>query len=301
MHVLVTGSSGLVGSALVSFLAQGGHSVRRLRRGSASLSRPDTAFWNPTDGTLAEGALEGVDAVVHLAGENIAGGRWTDARKREIRASRVEGTRRLCEALVAARPAPRTLVAASAIGFYGDRGDETLDESAAPGVGFLPDVCQEWEAAVAPARAGGMRVVNLRIGIVLAADGGALAKMLMPFKLGVGGIIGSGQQFMSWIVLDDLVRVIQAALTDDGMAGPVNAVAPGAVTNREFTRTLGRVLGRPTVFPMPAFGARLAFGEMADALLLASSRVTPKTLDERGFEFTYGTLEGGLRHVLDRG
>jgi uncharacterized protein (TIGR01777 family) len=299
--VLVTGSSGLVGSALTARLEDGGHSVRRLRRGASVTSDPSTTSWNPEDGTLADGALDGVDAVVHLAGENIAGGRWTAQRKAAIRVSRVEGTRRLSEALANSASPPRVLVCASAIGFYGDRGDQRLDESAVPGTGFLPDVCLEWEAAVAPAREAGIRVVNLRIGVVLTADGGALAKMLTPFKLGVGGIIGAGQQYMSWIALDDLLGVVLHILDDDEMSGPVNAVTPEAVTNHVFTKTLGHVLGRPTVFPMPAFAARLVFGEMADALLLASSRVVPMRLTERGFECVHPELEGALRHVLRRG
>ena len=300
MRVLMTGSSGLVGAALTTRLEGEGHTVRRLLRRAPATSDPSTTWWNPADGTLADGALDGVDAVVHLAGENIAGGRWTEKRKAEIRASRVDGTRRLSEALAKVSSRPRVLVSASAIGFYGDRGDERLDESAAAGAGFLSDVCREWEAAIAPARDGGIRVVNLRIGIVLTAAGGALAKMLTPFKLGVGGTIGSGQQYMSWITLDDLVGVVLHALSGDEMSGPVNAVAPEAVTNRVFTKTLGQVLGRPTIFPMPAFAARVAFGEMADALLLASSRVVPARLAERGFQCAHPELEGALQHVLGR-
>ena len=298
MNVLVSGSSGLIGSALVPALSADGHAVRRLRR--APGSGADATSWNPDDGTFAEGALDGLDAVVHLAGENIAGGRWTASRKSRIRDSRVEGTRRLCAALAALETPPRVLVAASAIGFYGDRGDALLDESAAPGIGFLPEVSRSWEAAAAPAREAGIRVVHLRIGIVLSPAGGALGQMLLPFKLGVGGVLGSGDQYMSWIALDDLVGIVRHALADESLSGPVNAVAPRAVTNREFTRTLGQVLRRPTILPAPAFALRIALGEMADALLLASTRVDPAALRGGSFEFRHPELDGALRQVLDR-
>ena len=297
MNVLLTGSSGLIGSALAPALAGDGHQVRRLRR--APSAGPDEASWNPADGTFASGALDGIDAVVHLAGENIAGGRWTAARKARIRDSRVDGTRRLCEALAALDTPPRVLVAASAIGYYGDRGDELLDESAAPGTGFLPAVSRSWEGAAAPARDAGIRVVHLRIGIVLSPAGGALAQMLLPFRLGVGGVLGSGDQYMSWIALDDVVGVVRHALADESLSGPVNTVAPQAVTNREFTRTLGKVLRRPTILPAPAFALRVALGEMADALLLASTRVDPAALRATTFEFQHPQLDGALRQLLD--
>lgn len=296
MNVLVTGSSGLVGSALAPALAADGHQVRRLRRAPAT--GPDATSWNPADGTFAPGALDGIEAVVHLAGENIAGGRWTAGRKARIRDSRVDGTRRLCDALAALDTPPRVLVAASAIGFYGDRGDELLDEGAPPGTGFLPEVSRAWEAAAAPARAAGVRVVTLRIGIVLSPAGGALGQMLLPFRLGVGGVLGSGDQYMSWIAIDDVVGIVRHALADDALSGAVNAVAPRAVTNREFTRTLGKVLRRPTILPAPAVAMRLALGEMADALLLASTRVDPAVLRSTAFEFRHPELEGALRHVL---
>ena len=301
MKVAVTGATGLIGSALVPFLRSGGHEAAPLPRLSASgRGGGDDPSWDPATGALSDGALDGVDAVVHLAGENIAGGRWTAARKARIRDSRVDGTRRLAEALAALPQPPRTLVAASAIGFYGDRGDEELDESSAPGPGFLPEVCQAWEAAAAPAREAGMRVVHLRIGIVLTPAGGALAQMLFPFRMGAGGVIGSGRQYMSWVALDDVLGGIQHALCTDGLNGPVNMVAPNPATNTEFTKTLGRVLRRPTILPLPAFGARLAFGEMADALLLASTRVDPARLREGGYDFGYPSLEDALRHVLGR-
>ena len=212
--------------------------------------------------------------------------------------ARVDGTRRLCEALAGLESPPKVLVAASALGYYGDRGNELLDESALPGTGFLPELCQAWEAAVAPARERGIRVVHLRTGIVLSPLGGALGQMLLPFKLGVGGVVGSGDQFMSWISPDDMLGITLRALTDDQIRGPVNAVAPHSVTNREFTKTLGKVLRRPTVVPLPAFAARLAFGEMADALLLSSTRVDPAVLRAAGFEFAHPNLEDALRHVM---
>ncbi len=295
MNVLMTGSSGLVGSALTGFLTSGGHQVRRLLRSPGTGA--NTTSWNPLDGTFAKGALDGIDAVVHLAGESIASGRWTEARKARIRDSRVVGTRNLCEALAKMETPPKVLVAASALGFYGDRGDELLDESASPGTGFLPDVCQGWEDASTPARERGIRVVHLRMGIVLKA---LLSQMLLPFKLGGGGVLGSGDQYISWVTLDDALGIVLHLLTDEGISGPVNAVAPNPVTNRELTKTLGRVIHRPTVIPMPAFAARLLFGEMADALLLSSTRVDPAVLREAGFEFSHPRLEEALRHVLGR-
>ena len=297
MRIGVTGAGGLVGSALLPVLADAGHEAVGLRRGSAAAAGPPG--WDPATGQVAAGG-GALDAVVHLAGENIAGGRWNAARKARIRDSRVEGTRRLCEGLAGLDPRPAFLVAASAVGFYGDRGGERLDESSPAGSGFLADVCQEWEEAAAPAREAGIRVVHLRIGIVLTPAGGALGQMLPPFRLGVGGVIGSGRQFMSWIALDDVARAVLHAADADGLEGPVNAVAPHPVTNAEFTKTLGRVLRRPTVLPMPAFGARLAFGEMADALLLGGARVEPSRLLKTGFEFGHPDLEGALRHLLGR-
>ena len=294
MRIGVTGATGLVGSALLPVLTDAGHEAVGLRRGGADAGAAPS--WDPSGGRVA--AAGPLDAVVHLAGENIAGGRWSAARKARIRDSRVEGTAALCRGLAALDPRPATLVCASAVGFYGDRGDERLDESSPAGSGFLADVCQEWEAAAAPARDAGIRLVHLRIGIVLTPAGGALGQMLLPFKMGVGGVIGSGRQFMSWIALDDLTAAILHAAVTEGLEGPVNAVAPNPASNTEFTKTLGRVLGRPTILPMPAFGARLAFGEMADHLLLGGARVEPTRLEETGFEFGYPDLEGALRHLL---
>ena len=296
MKILVTGASGLVGSALVPFLEAGGHEVARLGR---SAPADGDVRWDPDAGVLDAGALEGFDGVVHLAGENIASGRWTEARKRRIRESRVNGTRLLTETLARLERRPRVLVSASAIGFYGDRGEEELTEGSEPGAGFLSEVCREWEAATEAAEGKGVRVVHARLGVVLSKDGGALAKMLTPFRLGAGGNIGNGRQYMSWITLDDTVAAIGHLLAAESAAGAVNVVAPAPVTNGEFTRTLGRVLRRPTLFPMPGFAARLAFGEMADALLLASTRVKPARLMESGYAFRHGSLEEGLRHILD--
>ena len=237
---------------------------------------------------------------MHLAGENIAVRRWTPAQKARIRDSRVQGTRLLAQSLARLQQPPTVMVCASAIGFYGDRGEELLTEGSAPGSGFLTDTCRAWEAAAQPASEKDIRVVNLRLGVVLSPGGGALAKMLLPFRLGVGGKIGSGRQYMSWIEIDDVVGVIHYALTTDELRGPVNAVAPNPVTNREFTKTLGRVLSRPTIFPMPAFAARLAFGEMADELLLASTRVKPARLQNSGYYFRHPRLEDALRHLLGK-
>ena len=297
MHILVTGATGLVGSALVPFLTTGGHRVTRLGRSQAG---EGAVQWDPEAGVLNGADLEGLDAVVHLAGENIAGGRWTAAQKARIRDSRVKGTGLLCETLARLDRPPKTLVCASAIGYYGDRGDETLTEASAPGSGFLPEVGRAWESATEPAARKGIRVVNLRFGVVLSAKGGALAKMLLPFRMGAGGTLGDGCQYMSWIAMDDAVGAIHHALTTDALRGPANAVSPQPVTNREYTKTLGRVLRRPTVFPMPAFAARLAFGEMADALLLSSQRVAPERLKETGYAFRFPDLEGALRHALGR-
>ncbi len=309
MKVLVSGASGLVGSALIPFLTTGGHSVTRLvRKARLEQGRKDRArvedgevVWSPAAGTIDRAGLEGFDAVVHLAGENIASGRWTPERKRRIRDSRVNGTQVLCDALTQCAQPPKVFVGASAIGYYGDRGDETLTEESGSGAGFLAEVCRDWEAAAAGLTDTGIRTALLRVGIVLSPASGALKKMLLPFRLGLGGVIGAGTQYMSCIALDDVIGVIQHALTNDEVNGPLNAVCPEAVTNREYTRTLGRVLGRPTLFPVPAFAARLAFGEMAEALLLASTRVEPRILMQTGYAFRYPSLESALRHVLGKG
>jgi uncharacterized protein (TIGR01777 family) len=242
--------------------------------------------------------LEGIDGVVHLAGANIAGQRWSDSYKQEIRESRVKGTRLIAETLAKLTNKPRVLVCASAIGYYGDRGGEELTEDSPPGTGFLPEVCTAWENACQAARDAGIRTVNTRIGVVLSKDGGALKSMLLPFKLGLGGVVGNGGQYFSWMAIDDIVNALQFVLTNESQTGPVNLVSPQTVTNREFTKTLGRVLGRPTFFPMPAFAARLAFGEMADELLLSSTRVVPRKLQSAGFAYSYSQLELTLQHLL---
>lgn len=299
MRLLVTGASGLIGSSLVPWLASGGYRVTRLTR-SEPQPGADEVRWDPAAGTIDRARLEGVEAVVHLAGENLATGRWTHAKKARIQMSRVSGTRLLSEALARLTRPPRVFVCASAIGYYGNRGAEILNEESPPGSGFLADVCREWEAAAEPARRRGIRVVHLRTGVVLSAQGGALAKILLPFRMGLGGPLGNGQQAMSWIALDDVLGVIQHVLSIDAVTGPLNVVAPTPVTNREFTKTLGRVLSRPTLVPAPAFALRLILGELADEALLASTRAIPSKLLATGYVFRYPTLEGALRHVLQK-
>jgi uncharacterized protein (TIGR01777 family) len=302
MKVIVTGSGGLVGRALVRSLLADGHSVTRLVRGGAQQFRaPGTAAveWNPENGTVDAGALEGHDAAVHLAGEPIAEGRWDAEKKRRILESRTKSTRLLAETLAGLNEKPRVLVSASAVGFYGDRGDEVLREESASGSDFVSEVCREWEKSTLAASQAGIRVAHLRIGLVLSAEGGSLPRMLTPFKLGLGGRLGSGRQYVSWITLEDLLGVIRRAIEDEHLRGPVNAVA-GAVTNEEFTKAIGRALGRPTFMAMPAFAARLAFGEMADELLLASTRAEPARLKEAGFDFKHTDIDDALRSVLGK-
>lgn len=295
MKICISGASGLVGQDLSQRLKEAGHSLVALSRSG----RVDGSVrWDPERGELNAGALADVDAVVHLAGESIAEGRWTQAKKQRIRDSRVKSTTLLAETLARMPEGPRTLISASAIGYYGDRGDEICSEDSPPGEGFLPEVCLAWEESCAAAEQAGLRVVKLRIGLVMSPKGGALAKMLLPFRMGGGGVLGSGRQYVSWIALEDLVRMIEFALGEQTLSGPHNAVAPEPVTNAEFTKTLGHVLHRPTLVPMPAFAARLAFGEMADALLLASTRVIPKRIQQAGFAFRYPQLEAALRSML---
>lgn len=297
MKVAVTGSSGLVGSALVRFLASGGHEVLRLVRRAPQAK--GEARWDPERGALDAAALEGVDAVVHLAGDNIAAGRWTRAKKLLLRSSRVGPTRLLAETLAGLKRRPRVLVSASAVGYYGHRGDAWLREADPPADDFLGRLSVDWEGAAGPAREAGIRVVHPRIGIVLSPSGGALGKMLLPFRLGLGGVVGPGTQYFSWIAIDDLVAAILHAIEHAELSGAVNAAAPLPVTNAELTRTLGRVLGRPAVLPVPAFALRLALGEMADGVL-ASTRLKPERLLSTGFHFRFPELEGALRHVLGK-
>jgi uncharacterized protein (TIGR01777 family) len=295
--VAVTGATGMVGQALKEELAGDEFHVKSIVR------KPPTSYeneiqWDAEKGFLNPDLLEGIDAVVHLAGESIATGRWNDQKKHRIKHSRIAGTKTLSEALARMERKPEVLVCASATGFYGDRGDEILDESSAPGEGFLVDVCQGWEDATAAASEAGIRVVNIRIGVVLDKRGGALAAMLTPFKMGVGGKIGSGNQYWSWITLTDLTGAIRHCIDTESLSGPVNAVSPTPATNTEFTKAMGKALSRPTIFPLPGFMAKLVLGQMADDLLLASARVLPKQLQDSGFEFKYPELDSALAHSL---
>jgi uncharacterized protein (TIGR01777 family) len=298
VKILVSGSHGFIGATLAPTLAGRGHQIVRLVRAREALS-PDQIAWDPAAGWIDAPALEGLDAAIHLAGESIAAGRWTAARKARIRDSRVGGTRLLAGTLARLRRRPRVLICASAIGYYGDRGEEILVEDSAPGLGFLADVCREWEAAAGPAHDAGIRVAHLRSGVVLSPTGGALARLLPIFRTGLGGPLGSGRQFMSWITLGDEIEAINHLLTQD-VRGPVNLVAPHPVTNREFTATLGRVLRRPTLFPVPGAVLRVGLGEVAGELL-GSQRVHPARLLATGYAFRHPELELGLRHVLEPG
>jgi hypothetical protein len=296
MNILITGASGLIGSALSPALEAGGHRVIKLVRG-AGAEVASVAIWEPAAGRVDLSRTGTLDAVVHLAGESIAQ-RWTPEVKRRIRDSRVQGTRLLCAALAQLASPPKVLVCASATGFYGDRGDEWLDESSLSGQGFLAEVCREWEAASAPAAARGIRVAHLRLGLVLTSKGGALAKMLPSFRLGLGGRLGDGRGYWSWITLDDLLDVIHHALTNEALRGAVNAVSPNPVTNAEFTHTLGCLLRRPTILPLPRLAVELALGEMGREAMLASFRVRPGKLIEAGFDFQFPELAPALRHLL---
>ncbi len=301
MKILVSGASGLVGTKLTAALTTAGYQVGRLVRQRSRAAGSDVV-WNPAAGQLEASALADCDAVINLAGESIASGRWSAKKKDQILQSRVNGTRTIATALAAIADRPRTLINASAIGYYGDRGDEILSEASSTGSGdFLSGVCRDWENATEPASKAGVRVVLERFGVILSSQGGALKKILLPFRLGQGGKIGSGRQYMSWVAIDDVVGATLYCLGSPALQGPVNVVAPQPVTNAEFTKTLGRALGRPTIFPMPAVAARLAFGQMADELLLGSQRVEPVKLLNSGYVFKYPNLEPALVHVLGRG
>lgn len=295
MKIAIAGASGLVGSALVPALAAEDVAITRLVR---SAPKSGEIEWHPNQDQVSSELLEGFDVIVNLAGENVAGGRWTDELKRKIRDSRVSGTHLLSEAIAKMSAKPSAFICASATGIYGDRDDETLDEQSESGGGFLAGVCREWEKACEPAIKAGVRVVNLRLGPVLARTGGMLAKLLTPFKMGMGGKVGSGKQYISWVALEDVVSAIKLTITEQGLRGPVNIVSPNPVTNEDFTRALGHVLNRPTALAVPAFAARLAFGEMADEMLLASQKVLPKKLLAVGFEFKYPQLEAAMQRYV---
>ena len=296
-RIAITGASGLVGSALVAFLRGGGHTVTPLTRRT---DPPEGwATFDPANGSIDRSALEGLDAVIHLAGESISQ-KWDDETKKRIQDSRIKGTRALSEVLASLDAPPKVLVSGSAVGFYGLRGQEQVDEDSAPGTGFLAETCVAWEQATATAETAGIRVVHLRTGIVLTPEGGALGEQLTPYKLGMGGPVGSGEQWISWITRDDLLGLILHALATEDLKGPLNGTAPNPVQQRTFAKTLGRVLGRPAIVPLPAFAVRLMFGEMGQNLLLHGQRVHPGRALETGYTFLHPELEPALRFLLGR-
>ena len=296
MKIAVSGATGLVGSAFCKTATDAGHQIIPIVRKKSE--NPNSIFWDPNTGEIDRNHLAEAEAVVHLAADNIAGGRWNSAKKKRIRDSRVRGTKLISDTLASLEDGPRTFICASAIEFYGSRGNEELTVEDSSGSGFLADVCNDWEAACTSAVDAGIRTVNLRIGVVLSKNGGALQKMLLPFNMGVGGIVGSGKQYWSWIAIDDLADIIQHAVESPDLSGPVNAVAPTASTNLEFTKVLGKVLNRPTIVPMPGFAAKLVLGEMATELLLSSARVKPMKLEASGYTHRFPELEQAFRHVL---
>lgn len=296
MKVLISGASGLVGKKLVKTLEDKGWDVARLVRQKETSD--NEIQWNPEEGQIQVEKLNGFDAMVHLSGDNLSSGRWTEDKKRKIRDSRIGSTLLLTTALQELEKKPEVFVCASAIGYYGNRGDEIMTESSEPGEDFLSWVCRDWERAVDPATVAGVRAVNLRIGMVLSGKGGALKKMLPGFAAGLAGNLGDGNQYVSWIDINDLVNIISFAIENKEVVGPVNCVAPDPVKNKDFTKTLAKVLSRPAVIHAPAFGLRIAFGEMADAIILSSTRVMPERLTALGFAFEHPTLEQALRHVL---
>jgi uncharacterized protein len=298
MRILITGAGGLIGKALQKSFDHRGYQVLLATRSDPK--KPNQIQWSPETGFLEEDIerLEGLDAVVHLAGESISGLRWTDEKKKAIRDSRVIGTQNIVNTLAELKEKPKVFVSASAMGFYGDRGDEIVTETSRPGDNFLAEVCKEWEAESRRAEDSGIRTVLLRTGIVLSKDGGALATMMTPFKFGVGGVIGSGKQWMSWVSLDDVVDIINYAIENRDLRGAVNVASPNPVTNEEFTKTLGEVLYRPTILPLPEFAVNLVFGEMGDALLLNSTRVEPKRLLDAGYEFKFKNLKSAIEHAV---
>ena len=295
-RILVSGASGPIGAALLPSLQARGCAVSRLVRGAATSA--DQIVWNPAL-PLSADSVSGFDAVIHLAGESIVG-RWTEAKKRRILDSRSQGTGHLSEAVAKAGRSPQVFISASAVGYYGNRGDEILREDSPSGEGFAAAICRQWEAATQTSTAAGIRTVQMRLGVVMSANGGALQKMLLPFRLGLGGCLGSGRQWWSWVSVDDVVGAIHHVLNNDSLEGPVNTVAPVPVTNAEFTRTLAGVLKRPAFVPMPAFAVRLVFGEMGDELFLASERVEPAKLSASGYRFKHPELRGALEQILKR-
>lgn len=296
LKILISGSSGFIGSSLLPFLTSGGHQVIKLVRNHDTL-QPDEIYWDMHKGEIHPSQLEGIDAVIHLAGENIAQ-RWSEEKKNQIVESRVLGTRVLSRALAGLKDPPKVFISASAIGYYGNRGDEILTEESSMGHNFLAEVCDQWEAATEPAKDRGIRVVNLRFGVVLSPKGGALKQMLLPFKFGLGGVVGSGKQYVSWIAIDDVLGIINTILFNEAIHGPVNAVSPKPITNKEMTEIIGKIMHRPTFMRMPEFAARLVFGQMADELLLNSQRVIPEVMIGSGFIFAYPKFEDALKHLL---
>ncbi len=297
MKILVSGASGLAGTALTKSFRAGGHTVAHFVRPGGPVAPGDIA-WDPSTASVDVAAMEGADIVIHLSGASIADGRWTASRKAVLRSSRIDSTRLVVDALGKMRQKPRVFLCASAIGFYGNRGDEILTEESERGIGFLPMLARDWEAEAIRAEECGIRTVRMRFGIILSARGGALPQMILPFKFGMGGKLGSGKQWMSWIVLEDVVEIVRAMIGDERFSGAVNVVAPNPLRNEEFTRVLARVLRRPAIFAAPAFALRLALGEMADALLLSSQRVQPERLTAMGYAFRNADLEGALRGIL---
>jgi hypothetical protein len=297
MKILISGSSGLIGTAATTALKSDGHNVVHLVR-PGKTANPADVQWDPMRATVDVAALEGVDVVIHLSGAGIADGRWTEERKQLLRSSRIDTTRVLVDSLSRLKQKPRVLIVASAIGYYGNRGDEILTESSATGTDFLALVCRDWEAEASRGAAMGIRTVMLRFGVVLSGKGGALPKMLTPFKLGVGGRLGTGQQWMSWIAIEDVVGIVRYAIANEQVSGPVNLVAPNPVRNEEFTRLLAGMLHRPAIFPAPAFVLRLAMGDMADAVLLSSDRVKPEQMLAAGYKFRFEVLEPALRAAV---
>lgn len=298
MKFLVTGASGLVGTALLSFLHAKNHEVYRLVRQPNQSNH--TIYWNPVENQLAPKSLENFEGVVHLAGENIASGPWTSQKKEKILQSRLKGTQLLSQTLATLKHPPSIFISASAMGYYGHRGDEILDEESHAGVGFLSQVAQQWEAATQPAQQAGIRVVQLRLGMILSNQGGAFPKIKRPFELGLGGRVGEGRQYISWIALADVIGIVEHILKTENLQGPVNATAPHPVTNTEFSKVLGRVFKRPTLFSVPAFAIRLILGEMGEELILSSIRVKPKRLLETGYSFQYNLLEEALHHLMQK-